>query len=1464
MRKFSFLAHIFIIVVGTSISVFGNPYKSKLDKKVSITNENFKALALLQNVDFSFNNVASCSGTPITFRPDVSGNGPFTYQWDFGDGTTSNDSNPTHTFIALGCGFQNFGVKLTVKDANGVTNSITKNVSVQQKPDLKFVNLNAPLGSSAPFEKCGDNNSDLQYTINVGNSSSSASCVTSYNIDWGDGSVENNVSFPRAHTYMKLGSFNMVITGVGSGSCNSSIAYVIKNSNNPIGALIAPGNTTNFCIPVVPMDFAIGSWALNPSDTRYQVNYGDGTIKNYTQGQLESSVYYNVSNPSASQNFPIPHTFTRFNCPTGNTVSLIISTSCGNTYLTAGPIIILDKPTVGFEVNPIACANTYVNFRNTTIAGFTNDCSTYNVYTWDFGDGSPISREVNPSHIYTTPGNYTISLFAETPCGIGNTVTKTICVEPILRPDFTFSKACAGSPVQIRNTTDTSLGCGAESYYWEIINYYEGFCGKKPEQWYFTSGTGYYSKDPVINFVTPGTYYLRLRTLNSCGIYQYSSTKAIEVKKPPVITLSPISDYCNSATIRPVGAVTENCSPSSEITYLWSFPGGTPSSSTSLNPGAINYSTSGNYTATFSVTNSCGTTTKTANFSVNTVLSPIITPKSVEICSGGTFQITPVTNTTDNVPANTTYTWSAPTINPAGTVSGASAQLSPVRTISQTLTNNTNSPATVTYTISPTAGSCPGPNFVITVIVDPLINVNPVITDSSCFGSNDASVNITVAGGIPFTTGQPYKFSWTGPNGFTSTDEDISNLEPGNYNLKVIDNGNCPFIRNYVVGEPDKFVFSGYKNDITCFGLNNGKINLNVSGGTQPYVYVWTKDGAPFATTKDLSNLTAGVYEVTITEANNCDILTSTYTIIEPALLEVRLMRQKDILCYGDFTGEIDVNTTGGRATEITTGVFNYSYSWTGPNGFRSNNQNLRNVAAGIYNLRVTDNSGCNADLQVVLLQNNEIQLDFTKTEIACYNAANASITINNIRGGIPFPTGNPYIIEWSNLGTGLVQENLSAGTYTIKITDALSCVKVFPITIENAPVFSINPDVKQISCFGEKDAHIRLNLIGGKVPVSLIWDDDPTAGIERNNLGPGTYKVTITDGKSCTIEESFIIRELLALELRAEVSNPLNCVDANTGVINLVVTGGVQPYTYLWSNGVTTEDLSNLPPDNYTVTVTDANGCKKSQTWKITRFEQLTPTIEVLTDFDCNTKYVKQTFVGHVKGGIPPYELSWSDGIVSGTNNEIMNTVNNGLVIFSVKDSFGCTADFSYNVNTPVLGKANFSTRSYGNDVYGLYSIYDPILFTNLATGDFTNISWDFGDGNFSDVENPKHVYTKAGTYTIKQTVTYPFGCQYTYTSSLKIEKGYSLVMPNAFTPNNDGINDSFAPVFLGLIEMTLVVYDTWGSVVYSETGETIRGWNGKVKNLDAENGNYYFKLTGKTFYNHTIIEDGAITLIK
>ncbi|MEL0456156.1 PKD domain-containing protein [Flavobacteriaceae bacterium SZ-1-7] len=1889
------------------------------------------------SVDFTFNNDGACSGTPVNFTPNVSGDAPFTYNWTFfDDGSTSTAISPTHTFTSLGCGFQNVNVTLTVTDANGCSNSVTKAVSVQQKPRLEFTDLDQPFNA---FNNCGNNTTDPTYTINVGLGNVSATCINSYNVNWGDGSpIETNVSFPATHTYTQLGSFSMVITGNGT-NCDNTVTYLIKNSSNPTGAIVNPGNTVNLCTPVNPIEFAIGSWATNPPDTQYTVDFGDGTLINYTQGQLEASTYYNSADPINSQDFPIPHTYTETSCPFSYTVFLYIYTSCGQTNLTAGPIVILRKPEVDFDDPETSCVNTAISFVNTSLDGYSNNCSINDGYFWDFGDGNT-STIRNPVHSYTSPGTYTISLYAQNSCGITDTITKDICIESPLLAAFNTNtnNDCSPLSVETTNTVNLSNSCGNEQYLWEV-SYTPEFCGTAPAQWNFTNGTDENSANPSFNFVTAGTYTITQTVSNSCGSNSISET--IEVKQPPTISLASISNGCGYATITHSANV-NICAPSSEIPiYLWSFPGGVPSSASTLDPGTITYATPGDYQISLSITTSCGTTTETGDFTIfpipaitntdltqticsgtstaeinlsadisgttftwtasapvgvtgfiasgttdvipiqtifnansvsqdvvftvtptlngcdgtaenfiitvdpapeftsqpqsetvclngpltplsvtvngpgaptyqwysnttnsttggtlltgetnatftppnnpvgiiyyycvvsfsagsgcneitssvaqieivegiktdtnptpsqsicvggdlenplsvvhsggtgtvsyqwfinttntnsggtaisgansityipptfttsgtyyyyveissdgsgcapitsetaevivvddpiitsqplpsqtlcqntapldlevdvsggigssytyqwysnttnsntggnlisgettntftpptNTIGSfyyyveiaqpsagcsvtsnvaevninaapnftsqpisqtyclgdmlnplsiayangvgipniqwfsntvndtntgtaisgetsstfnplsgtvdtvyyyavvtfssggcteiisnvaaitinetPNISAKSETICSGNAFTISPDGTGGDTAPVGTTYTWANPIVSPAGTINGASAQSSPQNNISQTLANTTTSPSTVVYTVTPTTGNCVGNDFEVTITVNPSISIMSSQTNSDCYLASTGSLEIEITGGVPFI-GIPYQIYWNGPNGYLSTSEDIFNLAPGNYTLDIFDNGGCPYRETFTITEPDELIFSNIIFDaetISCFGANDGSIGIDVSGGTTPYTYNWTRNGSAFSTFEDLQNLEPGIYEITVTDANNCTPITESFSIVEPPELNVSLSSQVDIICFGESTGEINITASGGRLIETSPGNFDYSYAWTGPNGFISNLQNLTGLFAGAYNLTVTDKSGCIATLEVILNQTPEIIIDYTTTEIECYGDNNASITINNISGGNP-----PYQVSWSNLGSGMSQTNLSAGTYTITVTDNTNCEKQAIITIDEAPVFRINPIIENVSCFGANDGRIILNLEGGIEPVSLTWDDDTSAGVERNNIGPGTYTVTITDAKPCIISETFTITEPAELSLSANTVDALNCDDANSGSINLIVTGGTLPLTYYWSNGATTEDLNNIPPGDYTVTVIDANDCQSVESYTINRFAPLALDVNTQTDFNCETREVSQSFIAQVSGGVPPYTIGWSSGTVSGPNNEIMTTTINGLVSITVDDSIGCTSNFSYNVDIPELGDANFNITSSALSTYGFYSIEDPIEFNNLAEGDYISVTWDFGDGTFSSDENATHTYIKEGSYVIIQTVTYPFGCLYTKQSTIIVEKGYNLIMPNAFTPNNDNFNAYFAPESIALSNMEFNIYDTWGSLIYSEKGDSIKGWDGKINDNEAENGNYYFTFSGQTFYGKTITQKGAFVAIK
>lgn len=1144
--------------------------------------------------------------------------------------------------------------------------------------------------------------------------------------------------------------------------------------------------------------------------------------------------------------------------------------NCSQVPSQAAAVTVSPGASINLQPTPVQEVCTGANLSALTV-GYTGGTGTAN-YQWFYNTTNSntggLLLQQGPSASYTPanisgPGIYyyyaSIS-FTGNGCGAINSDVAAITVVP----DPTVIAQPLASQSLCENVTAATLSVSAT-----------GGSGTFTYQWYQNNtnntGTGTVVTGAVSDTFVPDTtlvgtqYYYCVISQSGLGCEVTSAIAAVTVSPAPQFTQQPQpSTICLGQSTPPLTVAFSNGAGIPE--YYWFY------NTTASTVGAIATGTNSNtfnppVTATGTLYYYCiirlpsgGCTEIVSDIVAITVNQyPVIANATSVICSGTSFTVAPDTISGNTVPSGTTYTWPAPVVNPPGTITGFTAEATPQNTISQVLTNATVNPSTVTYTIIPISGVCPGTPFTVTVTVNPSISPNVTVNNNACFGVNNASITTNITGGIPFNTGPPYQISWTGPNSFASSATSISNIEPGIYTLSIQDAGGCPILNTYTITQPDDIAIAvDLEKDITCFNDADGQINLSISGGTTPYAYTWTKDTLPFSATEDLSGLSPGTYVVSVTDANLCGPKTMTFTITQPLPLAVSLISQTNVLCFGDATGAVTISATGGVPIQISPGVFDYTYNWTGPNGFTSSNQNLNAIVAGTYDLVITDANSCMQNLSVTVTQNPEIIITAATTPITCYGADNASITLT-LTGGIP-----PYQANWSNLATGTFQDNLGAGTYTITVTDAINCRKFISVIIPQAPVFTVNPIVRNVSCFGAHDGSINLNLTGGIPAVALVWSDGSTAGTTRNNLGPGVYTATISDGTPCYITRTFTILEPQPLVLTANKIDAFDCNDANSGSINLLVAGGSAPFTYLWSNGAVTEDLANIPAGNYQITVTDANGCIKTEQYVISRQPPIAIAVNTNTVFDCDTRYVEQTFVADVSGGVPPYQLQWSSGTVSGTNNEMMQTDTNGAVILSVTDSFGCTASYPFDVNTPELGTVTFETSSYAYSTYGLYSVSDPIQFTGTVTGDYLSIAWNFGDGTVSTEANPVHTYVSPGDYVVTEVVTYPFGCVYTHQISLKVEKGYVLELPDAFTPDNNALNDTFRPVFKGLKTVRLDVYDTWGSLLFSEEGETLKGWDGKVKGVDAENGNYNCKVQATTFYNQIINKAQPFVLIK
>jgi len=2487
---------------------------SKISNQKTTTNRSAAPV-----VDFSFTNDGACSGETIAFTSDASGEGSLTYHWDFGDGTISNEPNPNHAYNVIGCGTANFEVVLTVTDVKNLSTSTEQTVAVLQKPDIEFFDV------MTQFNNCGTSSgAQPLYEITVENGSNSISCIDSYTIDWGDGSISLSATFPATHTYSSLDVFDMAVTAQSDNGCENTAFYEVKNVTNPAGGFESPGNTSNLCVPSEELKFGITNWANNSSDTEYIVDFGDGTIEIYTQSDLKNSSSFNETNPENSTLFPTPHSYTRGSClePEGEFEAILtIQNACQSTQISISNIKILTPSVADFESVEFSCVNKNINFMNNSIIGDNESCNQIASFRWDFGDGTitndyNISTNKNQSHSYSSPGTYTISLTVFSKCE-NNTFTREICIEPEIIPVFSVDNEEGCIPFEITTTDQANQAdlCSPPAYEWEV-DYDSSNCGNLPD-WSFTNGTNKNVGNPQFIFNSPGDYTLTKKMTTSCGTT--TSSKIITVKKPPITSIEPILDFCGTAKINPEGNF-QNCTANaSELSYNWSFSGGTPASSNSLNPGEIIYSNPGIYTITFETTNACGVSntasetfevfqkptitntnltqelcsnqtsaaiiitsessnttytwsassnsgitgfitngatnkipaqtltntgstpgtvkyrvtpslngclgdiieftitvnplplitkqpiasdvclngattslemtykdgvgtasyqwfantnnnnidgtaipgetkasytpssssvgttfyyveisfstggcatirsnatpvvvnpqatidskatlqkiciggtankmdvtfsgatgtpayqwysassnantngvkisgetnpsytpntfssvgtfyyyveiildgngcsgvisevyqvdvlndptidsqpvfsqelcqgvtptrleitpangtssdylfqwyTNTANnntsgnlipgattyfytpptstvgttfyyvvvsqpesgcwvasdvsqlkvnqapgittqpiasdvclngattsleatykngagtasyqwfantnnnnidgtaipgetkasytppsssvgttfyyveisfsmggcatirsnatpvvvnpqatisseatlqkiciggtankmdvtfsgasgipsyqwystssnantngvkisgetnpsYTPNTfssvgtfyyyveiildgngcsgVISEVyqvdvlndptidsqpvfsqelcqgVTPTRLEItpangtssdylfqwytntannntsgnlipgattyfytpptstvgttfyyvvvsqpesgcwvasdvsqlkvsqapsittqpiasdvclngattsleatykdgvgtasyqwfantnnnntdgtaipgetkasytpssssvgttfyyveisfstggcatirsnatpvvvnpqatidskatlqkiCIGGTankmdvtfsgatgtpayqwystssntntngvkisgetnpsytpnafslvgtfyyyveiifegngcsgviskayqvnvlddptidsqpvfsqelcqgvtptrLEITPAngtssdylfqwyTNTANNttsgnlipgattyfytpptstvgttfyyvvvsqpesgcwiasdvsklkinqapsitkqpiasdvclngattslevtykdgvgtasyqwfantnnnnidgtaipgetkasytppsssvsttfyyveisfsmggcatirsnatpvvvnqipiigsykmtiysdvtfhfdpssikeniVPIGTKYRWSAPSINPIGTITGSSEEKELKDEISQTLKHTGKTASIATYTVTPLTSECIGDSFLLEVTVNPNIISNSVLTNNNCFNANDASIETNIAGGVPFKTGNPYLILWSGPNGFSSNLSSIYNLKIGLYTLRIEDeNGNIS-AENFNIVEPAPLnINTNIQKNVSCFDANDGRIEVSVAGGTAPYVYYWTTtDGSGMIQNTNRQNeLTAGAYALEVTDKNNCTSTTS-FIITQPDSLKINTAATENILCFGEATGRIAINVSGGTLVEVSQDTFDYIYSWTGPNGFTSKFQDINNLIGGTYTLKVMDNLGCITSASFKLNEPTQLDIKVTKTVISCYGET-GSIDLE-ISGGLA-----PYKIAWSNLANGVSLKNLSSGTYTAKVTDGNNCVKEISIEIED-PFFFIDPVLIPISCNGENNGSINLNLTGGVSPIKVTWDDDASAGVQRNNLAKGTYRVFIEDSNSiqCPIEQTFTITNPPMLGVASTVNDAIDCGRINSGLIDLEVTGGTTPYSYAWSNGETTEDIVDIVAGDYYVEITDANGCLQIREFTI--FRQKALQIEFIESniTDCKLKTVLQKMEAKVTGGFFPYTYNWSAGTVTG-DNSVMIASQNGSYTLTITDAQGCTEKKSFLVSLPFIGDPFFEHTAFALDTYNLLSIEDPIEFTNLSTGSFSTVKWDFGDGSpINNDQNPVHTYNTVGKFKVVLTVEYNAGCVDIFERTVNISKGYSLVIPTAFTPNGDSYNDIIRPSFRGFIKLEMTIYNTWGTLVYFEKGTSLKGWDGLIKGKPSLNGNYVMVIKGLTFYKKEILKNSPVTLLR
>jgi len=1245
---------------------------------------------------FTFGPNNACAGTQVNFISNVTNCTSCQYAWNFGDpasgaDNTSTIANPSHVFNATGNGNTNFTVTLTVTAANGCTQTVTQTVAVKQSP-------NAVLNEDVNFTQCLGLGSFYAYVTNASTPGSN----TNYQISWGDGSPNYNSATPPnnlEHIYTGVNIWTLVYTVTGTNGCSDATEYEVTNISNPALGATTSGNTIQ-CGPV-DLCFNILQYMNNFNEVTYDVSFGDGSpTQNFTQADLQAL------------NDAVCHEYSTSSCPGAYTFTITAISNCPTpTVFTISPIQIFTEPTAQFTNPASYCVNSAVPFTNTSIPGYNQGCNPNTVYTWNFGDPASgvnnTSTATNPTHSYSTPGTYTITLTAgnggnpQLACG-SSTYTQTVCIEAPPVPNIGVSNLTGCVPLAITTTnSSTSLNTCNVSSTW-VIDYSELPCTLNGGAYTYTGGTSASSLQPNITLQSEGVYTLRYRMQNTCGIVE--DTEVVTVNTMPIVDVTtPVNGVCAGTSGTP-SATVNTCS--LPTTYAWTFAGGSPASSTNATAPAVTYATAGNYNVTLAATNACGTTSDVAVMQVLNIPDVQITATNndLSICSG---QPTTLTAT-----GAATYTWSPSTY--LSSTTGSSVTSSPT--------------AGVTYTVTGTSGSCTDTGT-ITLTVVPLPTISASGTFALCNGETE-QLGVNVAGGSsPYTN-----YTWSPNNGLTAyniANPVFNGTSSTTYTVSVTDNNGCPGTGTVPVtvnplpptnAGPDITLCSQpVPTQLTGFSPTTGGTGTWSGAGVTP-AGVFTPSGNGQVTLEYC-------FQYTATGCQACD--ERIITVNDPTAANGG---PDTTFCLNATPYQLPAGTWSGSPQVSASGLFTPSVVGT---------HNLT-VLQGSGSCQTTDNVLITVlPLPVANAGNDQTICVGTTVNLnsSCTNCPNGPIDVCSWTGGT---VSNPLICNPTATPA-------TTTTYTLLVVDDVGCSDNDQITV------SVNP-------LPPTNAGPDLNLCNQ--PIATQLNGTPAGGTWTGTGVTSTGSFTPTGSGDFTLTYSYTNPQTMCSASDSVIIHVSEPVIANAGPdVTLCQNAGAHQLTNFlpvsggtWSGaGVTNASAGIVQTEtagvgSHTLTLTTGAGtCLTSDQMVLTILP--TPTVNA----GPGAAMCGNAAIFNLTGFTPATGGTWEGtGITNpsvGTFDPALGTSNNTLLYWYQDPVTGCrdSSTTTVIVNTAPIANFNLATQSCTNS---------PVSFTNTSVGGNTYI-WRFGNGTELTGFQPVYTYPNPGIFQITQIVENNAGCR-------------------------------------------------------------------------------------------------------
>ena len=544
---------------------------------------------------------------------------------------------------------------------------------------------------------------------------------------------------------------------------------------------------------------------------------------------------------------------------------------------------------------------------------------------------------------------------------------------------------------------------------------------------------------------------------------------------------------------------------------------------------------------------------------------------------------------------------------------------------------------TGTYTATITDANFCETTLEVVVDESPALDVTANVTDLACFGETTGSIDLVIGSGTA-----PFDFVWTGPEAFDATTEDLTGLAAGDYTVDVLDANGCTAQLTVTLIEVDALEVTIDETSPSCL-LSNGALEAQASGGTVAgdYNYVWTdvdNGGVLIGTSALLEGIPSGTYHLVVTDDNGCTFEDDIQLSDAGAILEAS---EQDVLCFGDFTGTIDLTVTGGNP--------DYNYVWTGPNGFSATSADVTDLEAGTYVVEVTDALGCFYSEAFEVAQPEQLLVELTAGDVLCADSEDGAI-LTTVTGGV-----GPYAFTWTgpNGFTDSAQNpaDLAPGCYQVTVTDANGCAAAAEVCIGAPAVLELTATLNPILCAGDSTGSIEWVPSGGVGGFMGSWTG-PLSNLD--NLSPldsliaGDYTLALLDANGCPLDTTFTITEPAPIVLTANTTSPL-CVGESNGTIDATLGGGTPDYTIGWTGPdeftADTQDIADVAAGWYTYTITDDAGCVVTDSLELA--DPLPLSAEAVGDSISCFGFEDAGIDLTPAGGMAPYGFAWNLSLI-------------------------------------------------------------------------------------------------------------------------------------------------------------------------------------------------------------------------